>query len=99
MESRRLADGFAALDGREGLVDAEAVIGAGELGGVLEREVEVQAVVQWKNLKTGELMIDHKSVAASASYSEYQLQDFKYGSTVAANNLARKIVELMERSW
>jgi len=70
-----------------------------ELGGVLEKEVEVQAVVQWKNLKTGELMIDHRSVAASASYSEYQLQDFKYGSTVAANNLARKIVELMERSW
>jgi len=70
-----------------------------ELGAVLEKEVEVRAVVQWKNLKTGELMIDHKSVAASASYSEYQLQDFKYGSTVAANNLARKIVELMERSW
>jgi len=70
-----------------------------ELGSVLEKEVEVQAVVQWKNLKTGELMIDHKSVAASTSYSQYQLQDFKYGSTVAANNLARKIVELMERSW
>lgn len=70
-----------------------------ELGGVLEKEVEVQAVVQWKNLKTGELLIDHKTVAASASYSDYQLQDFKYGSTVAANNLARKIVELMERSW
>jgi len=70
-----------------------------ELGSVLEKEVEVQAIVQWKNLKTGELLIDHKTVAASASYSDYQLQDFKYGSTVAANNLARKIVELMERSW
>ena len=70
-----------------------------ELGSVLEKEVEVTAVIQWKNLKTGELLIDHKTVAASASYSDYQLQDFKYGSTVAANNLARKIVELMERSW
>ncbi len=70
-----------------------------ELGSVLEKEVEVLAVVQWKNLKTGDLLIDHKTVAASASYSDFQLQDFKYGSTVAANNLARKIVELMERSW
>ena len=70
-----------------------------ELGTVLEKEVEMQAVVNWKNLKTGQLLIDHIIVSASASYSEYQMQDFKYASTLAANNLARKIVELMERKW
>ena len=70
-----------------------------ELGTVLEKEVELRAVVNWKNLKTGQLMMDHLKVSASASYSEYQLQDFKYASTLAANNLARKIVELMERKW
>ena len=70
-----------------------------ELGTVLEKEVELQAVVNWKNLKTGQLMIDHIKVSASASYSRYQQQDFKYASTLAANNLARKIVELMERKW
>jgi hypothetical protein len=59
----------------------------------------VQAVVNWKNLKTGQLLIDHIVVSASASYSEYQMQDFKYASALAANNLARKIVELMERKW
>ncbi|MHC4426459.1 MAG: LPS assembly lipoprotein LptE [Planctomycetota bacterium] len=70
-----------------------------EIGSVLEKEVELQAVVDWKNLKTGRLMIAHELVSASASYSDYQMQDFKYASTLAANNLARKIVELMERNW
>ncbi len=70
-----------------------------DLGTVLESEVQLQAVVHWKNLKTGELMIDHRTVMASASFSALQMQDFKYASSVAANNLARKIVELMEGSW
>ena len=70
-----------------------------ELGGILEKEVELMAVVNWKNLKTGELLIESQSVKAAASYSVYQNQDFKYASTLAANNLARKIVELMEEKW
>ncbi len=70
-----------------------------ETGFVIEKEVELKALVNWKNLMTGELLIDNQSVTASASYSEYQQQDFKYASSLAANNLARKIVELMERKW
>jgi hypothetical protein len=70
-----------------------------EIGSILEKEVELRAIVDWKNLKTGALLIDHQEVRASASYSPYQMQDFKYASTLAANNLARKIVELMERKW
>ncbi|MHC4204797.1 MAG: LPS assembly lipoprotein LptE [Planctomycetota bacterium] len=70
-----------------------------DLGTVLEKEVELRAVVNWKNLKTGQLMMDQLKVTASASYSQYQQQDFKYASSLAANNLARKIVEQMERKW
>ena len=70
-----------------------------DTGHVLEKEVEVRAVVNWKNLKTGELLIDSRTIGSSASYSEYQQQDFKYGSTLAANNLAVRIVELMEKDW
>ncbi len=70
-----------------------------DVGTVLESEVLLRAVVNWKNLKTGDLMIDHKTVSASASYSTYQKQDFKYASTLAANNLALKIVGLMEGGW
>jgi hypothetical protein len=70
-----------------------------ETGRALEKEVELRAVVNWKNLKTGELLIDNQSVSASASYSQWQEQGFRYGSTLAANNLAQRIVELMEKDW
>jgi len=70
-----------------------------ELGGVLEREVLIQAVVNWKNLTTGELLINNQSVTATASYTDRQNQDFKYASTLAANKLAQEIVELMETKW
>ena len=68
-----------------------------DTGRILEKEVELQAVVNWKNLNTGELLINNQTVSSSASYSEYQMQDFKYGSSLAANKLARNIVELMEK--
>jgi len=56
-------------------------------------------VVNWKNLKTGELLIASRQVSVSATYSPFQKQDFGYASSLAANNLARKIVELMEKKW
>jgi hypothetical protein len=70
-----------------------------QTGRPMEKEVELRAVVNWKNLKTGELLIDNKSVSASASYSEWQEQGFRYGSTLAASKLAQRIVELMEKEW
>ena len=70
-----------------------------ETGRPLERELLLKAVVNWKNLKTGRLLIDNKSVTAEATYSDYQNQDFTYASALAANNLARRIVELMEVEW
>jgi len=68
-------------------------------GRALEKEVELRAVVTWKNIKTGDLLLDNESVAASASYSEWQNQGFGYASTLAANKLAGKIVEMMEKKW
>jgi len=70
-----------------------------ETGRALEREVQLQAVVNWKNLKTGELLIDNQTVSAQATFSEFQTQDFNYASAVASNNMARKIVELMQKKW
>jgi len=70
-----------------------------QMGRALEKEVQLQAVVNWKNLKTGELLIDNQSISAEATYSEYQMQDFGYASTLAANKLAQRIVEFMENKW
>jgi len=70
-----------------------------QIGRALEKNVELKAVVNWKNLRTGELLIDNKTAIASASYSEWQSQSFAYGSTLAANSLAVRIVEMMESKW
>ena len=70
-----------------------------ETGRSLEKDVDLSAVVSWKNLKTGELLIDGTQVSASASYSEWQNQSFDYASSVAVNKLAQQIVELMEKPW
>jgi len=70
-----------------------------ELGLALEKQVQVRAIVNWKNLKTGQLLIDNQSVTAEATYSEFQKQDFSYASALAVNKLAQRIVELMEKKW
>ncbi len=70
-----------------------------QTGRALEKEVQLRVVVNWKNLKTGQLLIDNMSVTASASYSEWQNQGFGYASALAANKLAERIVELMENEW
>lgn len=70
-----------------------------ETGRPLEKEIQLSAVVNWKNLKTGELLIDNETVISQATYSAYQNQDFSYASALAANKLARRIVELMENQW
>ena len=70
-----------------------------DTGAPLEKEVELAAVVNWKDLKTGKMLIDNVTVRAWASYSPFQNQNFEYASSLAANNLAIKIVELMEKKW
>lgn len=70
-----------------------------EVARPLEKEVVLTAVVNWKNLNTGELMIDNRTVLAAASYSEFLNQDFTYAAALAANKMAQKIVELMETQW
>lgn len=70
-----------------------------ESGRALEKESVLVAVVRWKNLKSGELLINDREVRASASYSEWQNQGEDYAFSLAANKLARKITELMETQW
>ena len=69
------------------------------VGRPLEEQAEVTAVFRWKDLKTGQYLIEDKSVSATASYSEFQQQGFEYGSKIAANKLAERIVEQMQMEW
>ncbi len=70
-----------------------------ETGKALEKEMSIEAVVSWKNLKTGELLLDNEPVTATASFSEFLHQDDSYAAGLAANRLAQRIVEQMETSW
>jgi hypothetical protein len=70
-----------------------------QTGQPLEKEVELRVIVNWKNLKTGEFLIENLPVSSSASYSEWLSQSFDYASAEASNKLARRIVQLMEKPW
>jgi len=97
ISSRDRADSI--INGQIVSIDESVLSIEREVGRALEKEVQLTAVVSWKNLKTGELLIDNQSVSASATFSEFQKQDFSYASALAANNLAQKIVELMQKKW
>jgi hypothetical protein len=87
------------ISGRISSIGMSTLTSERETGRSLEREVEIRAAVSWKNLKTGEMLLNDMPVSGAASYSEWQEQSFEYASSLAANNLARRIVELMERQW
>jgi hypothetical protein len=65
----------------------------------LEKEIALIATVNWKNLKTGRYLVESRNATAAASWSEWQNQGIAYGSSLAANKLAERIVELMEKPW
>ena len=70
-----------------------------DTGNSVEQELILRAVVSWKNYKTGALLADNETVVASASFSTALQQHQAYGSKLATNRLAVKIVELMETRW
>ncbi len=70
-----------------------------EIGSALQNEMLIQAVVSWKNLKTGELLIDSQEISAASQYSESLNQGVGYATNLAANKLAERIIELMETRW
>ncbi len=80
-------------------------IGAGILssepyeGRALEREALVSVIFTWKNLKTGEILINRETVQVSADYTTRLGQDFEYAADVAVNRAAERVVERMEQSW
>jgi len=68
-------------------------------GRSLENEAQVTVSVSWKNLETGELLINGDSASASVSYSAQLGQDFDYAAKAAVNRVAERVVELMQTKW
>jgi hypothetical protein len=97
VSSRDRADSV--MNGQIVSIDQAELSTERQTGRPLEKEVLLAAVVSWKDLKTGELIMNNQTVNASAAYSEWQSQSFEYASALAANKLAQQIVEQMEAGW
>ena len=71
-------------------------------GKPLEYETCAEAVITWKNLKTGDILVDSERVIASASYAPKLGQGIvekDEAFKVALNRAAERAVELMEIGW
>ncbi len=92
-------------DTADTILSGELTIGQGVLsseryeGRPLEREVVVKVIFSWKNLKTGEILVNREQVMASGDYTSKLNQDFAYAAEVAVNRAAERVVERMEQSW
>lgn len=80
-------------------------VGVGTLAGdrwtgrPLEQETLAAVTVTWKNLKTGQVLVDNKIIYGSATYAPGMGQTTEYAIDAAVNKAAQKTVELMEKSW
>lgn len=68
-------------------------------GRALENEATIGVIVTWKNLRTGELIVDKQQVYASGSFSSQLGQTFDSAAAQAVNKAAVRVVELMEKPW
>lgn len=87
------------------ILSGSMTVGQGVLAGErwtgtpLEYETSVSATITWANLKTGQVLVDRKTVYGAASYSSQTGQTFDYAINVAINKAAQKVVEQMEKPW
>jgi hypothetical protein len=65
----------------------------------LEQESLVRVTFTWKNLRTGQVLINNETVAASESYSSFLEQNYDYAASAAVNKAAQRVVERMENPW
>ena len=65
----------------------------------LEQETMVHVSVTWKDLNTGNMLLEGKEVHASSTYSDPMGQTFEYSINRAVNKAAVRVVELMEAPW
>ena len=68
-------------------------------GRPLEKAVHLSVVVTWKDLNSGQILIDNETIEMTSTYSDYLNQTFDYATRVATNEMAGRIVEMMEIPW
>jgi hypothetical protein len=87
------------ITGKISAVNEQVLSMERQTGRPLEKQVSVVAVVSWKNLRTGQLLVENKSVKEAMSFSPWLNQGVDYGSAVSVNRMAERIVEQMQIKW
>jgi len=70
-----------------------------ELDRPIANEVLISAAVTWKDLRSGELLLDGRKVKVSGTYVVMQGAGRNKATQEAVNDLAVRIVEAMEEPW
>ena len=66
---------------------------------VIESSVSTTVRFSWTDQRTGRAIIDKSKVAASGEFIVTRNEDVKIGEIKSFVNVARKIVNLMEKDW
>lgn len=87
------------LSGQVTSISETVLAGERQSGRPLEKLAIATVEVSWKNARENKYIINKESIKASTSYSEFQNQQIDYAKDVTANELALRIVELMQKDW
>lgn len=68
-------------------------------GKPLEQEALVRVTFTWKDLRSGQVLVNQETVAASEPYSAFLGQDFECSAPRALNKAAMRLVERLETPW
>ena len=72
-----------------------------DTGRARELELTIEVSFTWKDLRTGEILVDRENFRIARPYivDEPIAEDFFEGSAYLINQLAKRIVEQMEAEW
>jgi hypothetical protein len=97
VSDRDIADSV--ISGKIVSINENALTMERQTGRPLEKQASVVAMVTWKNLKTGQFLVEKAIVKEAMSFSPWLNQGYDYGSAVAVNRMAERIVEQMQVKW
>ena len=70
-----------------------------ESGLPLQNEARVKVLMNWKNLQTGDMILENETVFAVANYSTFMGQDFEYAADLVVDRAAQRVVERMQKKF
>lgn len=89
------------LEGTLEIISQQVMNTNPDTGDARELEMVITASIQWKDLRSGKIILKRQNIRAACPYIPHAPfnEDFFKGSEGAINRLAERIVEKMEKDW